>query len=193
MAAAGRADRFSGNPVPNPFLWVLGSMPDADAQKTTRLVVDALRMSGVRCVLQRGWSGLGSEQLSETVLPVDSIPHSWLFPRMAAVVHHGGAGTTAAGLRSGVPSILTPYAADQFFWAQRVAFLGVGPKSVSYHALTAEKLAGMIRQSITDSEMRERADAFGRRIGSERGVEKAVEYITEFLEREEVRALSRRA
>ncbi len=167
---------------PKPVFVGFGSMPDADVRKTTQLIVDAVQMSGVRCVLQRGWSGLGSEQLPGTVLPVDSIPHSWLFPRMAAVVHHGGAGTTAAGLRSGVPSIPIPYAADQFFWAQQVAILGVGPKSVSYHALTAEKLAGMIQRSIADSEMRERAAAFGRRIESEHGVDKAVEFISELLE-----------
>jgi sterol 3beta-glucosyltransferase len=111
------------------------------------------------------------------VCPVDSIPHSWLFPRMAAVVHHGGAGTTGAGLRSGVPSILTPYGADQFFWAQRVEALGVGPESVSYHKITAETLAGSITQALTDKAMRERAESFGRRIGTERGVERAVEFI----------------
>ncbi len=167
---------------PKPVFVGFGSMPDAGAQKTTRLVVEALRMSGMRGVLQRGWGGLGSEQLPESILRVDSIPHSWLFPRMAAVVHHGGAGTTAAALRSGVPSIPTPYAADQFFWAQRVEALGVGPKSVSYHSLTAENLAGMIRQAVADTEMRDRAAALGCRIESERGVEKAVEYIAEFLE-----------
>ncbi len=166
----------------SPVFVGFGSMPDADAQKTTQLVLDALRMSEARCVLQRGWSDLGSERLPGSVLRVDSIPHSWLFPRMAAVVHHGGAGTTAAGLRSGVPSIPTPYAADQFFWTRRVEMLGVGPKTISYHALTAEKLAGMIRQALTDTEMRGRAAAFGRRIESERGVEKAVEYIAGFLE-----------
>jgi sterol 3beta-glucosyltransferase len=158
-----------------------GSMPDKDSEQTTQLIADALRISGQRCVLLSGWSGLGREHHPDTIYPVDSIPHSWLFPRMAAVVHHGGAGTTAAGLRSGVPSILTPYAADQFFWAKRVEALGVGPKSVSYHALTAGRLAEMIRQAMTDPEMRKRAAAFGRRIESEDGVARAVECITEYL------------
>jgi sterol 3beta-glucosyltransferase len=167
---------------PAPVYIGFGSMPDKDARKTTQLITDALRMSGQRCVLLSGWSGLGRDRLPETVFVVDSIPHSWLFPRMAAVVHHGGAGTTAAGLRSGVPSILTPYAADQFFWAQRVEALGVGPKSVSYHTLTAERLAAMIRQAVTDKEMREQAKEFGRRIEAERGVERAVEFIAKYLE-----------
>lgn len=158
-----------------------GSMPDAEARKTTRLVLDALRLSGQRGVIFRGWNGLGEGAFGDSVYPVESVPHSWLFPRMAAVVHHGGAGTTAAGLRAGVPSILTPYAADQFFWAERVEALGVGPKSVSYHALTTGKLAEMIRETATDSGMRERAAAFGGRIKSEHGVEKAVEHIVNYL------------
>ncbi len=159
-----------------------GSMPDAESRKTTQLVVDALLISGQRCVLMSGWSRLGGGALPDTVFPVESIPHSWLFPRMAAVVHHGGAGTTAAGLRAGVPSILTPYAADQFFWAQRVDALGAGPKPVSYHKLTAGKLAEMIRRAATDTGMRERAAALGQGIETEHGVEKAVELIVNYLE-----------
>jgi sterol 3beta-glucosyltransferase len=167
---------------PAPVYVGFGSMPDKDARQMTQLILDALRIYGQRCVLLSGWSGLGREQLPETVFPVDSVPHSWLFPRMAAVVHHGGAGTTAAGLRSGVPSILTPYAADQFLWAREVERLGVGPKSVSYHALTAGKLAEMIRRALTDQGMRERAAAFGRRMEAEHGVDTAVEYISKHLE-----------
>jgi sterol 3beta-glucosyltransferase len=162
---------------PAPVYVGFGSMPDAEARKTTQIIVEALRISGRRGVLQSGWGRLGDAKLPETVCPVDSIPHSWLFPRLAAVVHHGGAGTTAAGLRSCVPSILTPYGADQFFWAQRVEALGVGPKSVSYHKLTAETLAGIITQALTDKEMLERAATLGRRIEDEHGVERAVELI----------------
>ncbi len=166
---------------PAPIYIGFGSMPDKNARQTTQLVLDALRTGGQRCVLLSGWSGLGREQLPETVFPVDSIPHSWLFPRMAAVVHHGGAGTTAASLRAGVPSILTPYAADQFYWAEQLEKLGVGPKAVSYHTLTAGKLEEMIRQTTTDLGMREKAAAFGRRIEAENGVERAVEYIAKHL------------
>ncbi|MBN2084891.1 MAG: glycosyltransferase family 1 protein [Anaerolineales bacterium] len=166
---------------PAPIYVGFGSMPDSEARKTTHIIVDALRISGQRGVLLSRSSRLGGADLPKTMCLVDSIPHSWLFPCMAAVVHHGGAGTTGAGLRSGVPSILTPYGADQFFWAQRVEALGVGPKTVSYHKLTAETLARMIRQAVTDQSMREQAAAFGRRIESEHGVEKAVEFITGFL------------
>jgi sterol 3beta-glucosyltransferase len=166
---------------PAPIYIGFGSMPDKDIQHTKQIILNALRISGQRGILHSGWSGLGREQLPEAVFPVDSIPHSWLFPRMAAVVHHGGAGTTAAGLRSGVPSIPVPYAADQFFWAERVHALGLGPKPVSYHELTAEKLAEMIRQAVSDPELRRKAAAFGQRIVAEDGVTKAIEYIKKYF------------
>jgi UDP:flavonoid glycosyltransferase YjiC (YdhE family) len=156
-------------------------MPERDASRMTRTILEALRLSGQRCILLSGWARLGGEQLPDTVYCADSIPHAWLFPWVAAVVHHGGAGTTAAGLRAGVPSIVTPYTADQFFWASRVAALGVGPHSVPYHRLTAEGLAGMIRQAVTDQEMRRRAAEMGQQIRGEDGVGKAVEEVGKWL------------
>jgi sterol 3beta-glucosyltransferase len=166
---------------PTPIYIGFGSMPERDSSRMTQLILGALRLSGQRCVLLSGWAGLGREQLPDTVYRVDSIPHTWLFKRVAAVVHHGGAGTTAAGLRAGVPSIITPYTTDQFFWGPRIAALGVGPKSVSYHKLTAPVLAAMIRQAIADTEMRQRAAEIGRRIEAENGVSKAVEVIERYV------------
>lgn len=166
---------------PAPIYIGFGSMPDRSARQTTQLILDALRLSGQRCVLLGGWSGLGRNQLPDTVFPVDSIPHSWLFPRVAAVVHHGGAGTTAAGLRSGKPSILAPYVADQVYWAKLVEKLDVGPKAVSYHALSAEKLAGKIHEAVTNEEMRRKAAILGRQIESEKGIINAVECIGDYL------------
>jgi UDP:flavonoid glycosyltransferase YjiC (YdhE family) len=162
---------------PTPIYIGFGSMPERDSSHMTQLILEALHLSGQRCVLLSGWAGLGSEQLPDTVFRVESIPHAWLFNRVTAVVHHGGAGTTAAGLRAGIPTIITPYTTDQFFWAARISKLGVGPKSVSYHKLTAETLAAMIRQAITDKEMRQRAFEMGKRIKNENGVDKAVEII----------------
>jgi sterol 3beta-glucosyltransferase len=167
---------------PAPIYIGFGSMPERDSSRMTRLILDALRLSGQRCVLLSGWAGLGREQLPDTVFHVESIPHAWLFKRVAAVVHHGGAGTTAAGLRAGVPSIITPYTADQFFWGSRIAALGVGPRSVSYHKLTAERLAAMIRQAVTDKEMRQKAAEVGQVIEAENGIGRAVETIERYLE-----------
>jgi sterol 3beta-glucosyltransferase len=166
---------------PTPIYIGFGSMPEKDATHMTRLIVDALRLSKQRCVLLSGWAGLGQEQLPDTVYRVASVPHSWLFQRVAAVVHHGGAGTTASGLRAGVPSIITPYTADQFFWASRISALSVGPQSVAYHQLTADKLAAMIRQAVTDQDMRRKAAAIGRCIEAEDGANKAAEVIAHYL------------
>jgi sterol 3beta-glucosyltransferase len=111
------------------------------------------------------------------VLMVKSIPHAWLFPQMAAIVHHGGAGTTAAGLRSGVPSIVIPFFGDQPFWGQRVAELGVGPAPIPRQQLTVDRLAQAIQTAIADRTMRQRAAALGATIQAENGVANAVAII----------------
>src|SRR5713226_6513996 len=99
-----------------------------------------------------------------------SVPHSWLFPRVSAVVHHGGAGTTGAGLRAGVPSIVTPFVADQPNWAGRIEALGVGPRPIPFRELTADLLADAIRQATSDTAMRQRASDLGEQIRSEDGI-----------------------
>ena len=96
---------------------------------------------------------------------------------MAAVVHHGGAGTTGAGLRAGVPNIITPAGADQFFWAERVAALGVGPAAPPVKSITPDKLAQAIRTAVDDAGMRSRAAALGEKIRTENGITRAVEII----------------
>lgn len=168
---------------PTPVYIGFGSMPEKDSARMTQLIVDALRLSEQRCVLSGGWAGLGQGQLPDTIYRVEAIPHTWLFPQVTAVVHHGGAGTTASGLRAGVPSIVTPYTTDQFYWASRVSALGVGPRSIPYHKLTADRLAAMICQAVTDPDMRRRAAALGECIRAEDGVAKAVEVIEGCLRR----------
>ena len=154
-----------------------GSMSDSNPEVLTKLVLDALNQSGQRGILMTGWGALSNADLPENVFKIDSVPHDWLFPQMAAVVHHGGAGTTAAGLRSGVPSIIIPYAVDQPFWGQRVANLGVGTKPIPRQELTAEKLAAAIKIATSDETMKNRARILGKKITAENGVEKAVEII----------------
>ena len=105
---------------------------------------------------------------------VDAVPFSWLFPRVAAVVHHGGAVTTSAGLRAGVPSIVIPFFGDQPFWGQRVAELGVGPAPIPRKKLTAERLAQAIQDAVTDQTMRQRAAHLGSKIQAEDGIARAV-------------------
>ncbi|MGL4609072.1 MAG: glycosyltransferase [Trueperaceae bacterium] len=160
-----------------------GSMGSRKPEETANLVLAALEKSKQRAILLSGWSGMKRENMPDSVLLVDSVPHSWLFPRVAAVVHHGGAGTTAAGLRAGVPSIVIPFFGDQPFWGERVAELGVGPKPIPRKTLTAENLASAIQTAVTDKEMRQRAAALGKKIQAENGIASAVAVIAEIEKR----------
>ena len=159
-----------------------GSMSDRAADRTTQLVVDAAARAGQRVVLASGWGGLGHASLPETVFRLEAAPHAWLFPQVSAVTHHGGAGTTAAGFRAGVPSVITPFVADQLFWTERAFALGVSPKPVSYHRLTVEALATRFQTAVENSETRERAKRLGQSIRAENGVRKAVALIDTYLE-----------
>jgi UDP:flavonoid glycosyltransferase YjiC (YdhE family) len=154
-----------------------GSMSNRNPEETGKLVIDAIRMSEQRAILLSGWSGLQVNNLPDSVLVVDSIPHSWLFPRVAAVVHHGGAGTTAAGLRAGIPSVVIPFFGDQPFWGARVAELGVGPNPIPRKKLTPERLSQAIQEAVMNDEMCQRASNLGEKIRSEDGVASAVEII----------------
>lgn len=159
---------------PPPVYVGFGSMSHRNPEETTHLVLKALALSGQRGVLASGWGGLRQSELPDTVYMTSSVPHSWLFRQMSAVVHHGGAGTTAAGLRAGVPSIIVPFFGDQPFWGRRVAALGVGPAPIPKRQLTAERLADAIKQAISDKEMRRRAAAIGEALRAEDGVANAV-------------------
>ncbi len=161
---------------PAPVYVGFGSIGDPkQAAPLARTVAEALRRTGQRGILATGWQGSSDEPLPENVFTLESAPHSWLFPRMAAVVHHGGAGTTAAGLRAGVPTVVIPHGLDQPGWARRVRELGVGT-SLSHKKLTAEKLAGAI-QFVLKSEIREAASTLGEKIRAESGAEKAAKVI----------------
>jgi UDP:flavonoid glycosyltransferase YjiC (YdhE family) len=154
-----------------------GSMSNRSPEATADLVLRALRQTGQRAILLSGWGGMWKTNLPESIFMIDSIPHSWLFPRMAAIVHHGGAGTTAAGLSAGVPSVTVPFFGDQPFWGRRISDLGVGPEPIPRNKLTAERLAGAMQQAVTNQEMHQRAADLGKKIQSENGVLNAVEII----------------
>lgn len=162
---------------PPPVAIGFGSMTNRQPQETTDLVLQALARNGQRGVLLSGWGGLRGAELPASVFMLDAVPHHWLFSRVAAVVHHGGAGTTAAGLRAGIPSVLVPYFGDQSFWAARVRALGVGPAAVPRRKLTAEGLAGAIQQAVSDETMRQRAGKIGALIRAEDGVGRAAAVI----------------
>jgi UDP:flavonoid glycosyltransferase YjiC (YdhE family) len=145
-----------------------------DRTELVRIVSRALELIGQRAVLLTGWGGLRPPQLPRHLLAIDWAPLNWLFPRMAAVVHHGGAGTTADGLCAGVPTVVVPFFFDQFFWGRRVFELGAGPRPIPRKQLDAATLATAITHAVTDQQMRARARAIGARIVSEHGVARAV-------------------
>jgi sterol 3beta-glucosyltransferase len=168
---------------PPPVYIGFGSMSNRDPAAIAKLVLEALALARQRAILLSGWGGIGKGDLPNSVFAVEGVPFAWLFPRVAAVVHHGGAGTTAAGLRAGVPSVVVPFFGDQPFWGQRVAALGVGPAPVPRKMLTAERLAQAIQQAVTDPAMRQRAADLGARIQAEDGVGRAVAVVRQIEQR----------
>lgn len=166
---------------PPPVYIGFGSMGARKPEKTANLVVQALRRAGQRAIILSGWSGLRERDLPDALVMTESVPHAWLFRRVAAVVHHGGAGTTAAGLRAGVPTIVIPFHGDQPFWGRRVAELGVGPTPIPRHKLTAENLGQAIAQAVGDQAMRERAARLGATIRAEDGIAVAVAAVEEIV------------
>jgi len=151
-----------------------GSMASRDPEAMTDLVLGAVRDAGVRAVLMAGWGGLAPVSLADDAFLADALPHDWLFPRVAAAVHHGGAGTTGAALRAGVPAIVVPFAMDQPFWGSRVAALGTGPSPIPRARLTRGRLAEALRRTVADEAMHARAADLGAKIRDERGVDEAV-------------------
>jgi len=162
---------------PPPVVIGFGSMGDRDAEGTARMVIEAVQAAGVRAVLLSGWGGFGAAALGPSVHILDSAPHDWLYPRSAMVVHHGGAGTTGAMFRAGVPGVVIPFAAEQPFWGELVAALGCGPKPIHRCRLTAAGLAAAIRSALGEN-IRKRAAAIGALVRSENGVGEAVRLLT---------------
>jgi UDP:flavonoid glycosyltransferase YjiC (YdhE family) len=166
---------------PPPVFVGFGSTRSKNPQRLTRELLRALESTGQRGILAVGQ--LVRLPAPPNVLYVDEIPYGWLFPRMAAVVHHGGAGTTAAVVRAGVPNIISPLALEQFAWGERVEALGIGLRMPRIGALRAASLAAAIRTALGDAEMRARAAAFGEKIRAENGIAAAVDVIERHAER----------
>lgn len=162
---------------PAPVYIGFGSMASADAAATTARILEAVAHAGVRAVLARGWGGLVDAALPTNVFALDEAPHAWLFPRMAAVVHHGGAGTTAAGLRAGCPTLICPFGLDQPFWGHRIAALGVGPAPLPQKRLNAESLGAALTELVSQPRFKEAATRIAAAIQAQDGVATAVALI----------------
>ncbi len=167
---------------PPPVAISFSSIVTRDAAHLSEVIREAVRISGQRAVILGGWGAFSGGTNSDSLLGIEAAPHDWLFPRMAAVVHHGGAGTTAAGLRAGVPSILIPFTSDQPWWGRQVHRLGVGPQPIPRNRLTAERLAEAITAAVGDQAMRDRASKLGEAIRAEDGVGEAVGVIAQIVD-----------
>jgi UDP:flavonoid glycosyltransferase YjiC (YdhE family) len=167
---------------PKPICVGFGSMHSRDLEGRVRIILEALARRRQRAVFLTGWSGVVLDYLPEWVYQADSIPHSWLFPRARAAIHHGGAGTSAAASRAGVPSIVTPFFFDQLFWGRRVASLGAGPPPLGRHDISVSALAEAIERVICDDRMIQRVKAIGETIRSENGVDLAVRITESYID-----------
>ncbi len=165
------------NAEPKPVYIGFGSMTSGDMGETLTIVQEAIRLSGVRAVISTGWGNTELAPQENVYVAEGYVPHDWLFQHVSAVVHHGGAGTTAAGLCAGCPTLVIPFGGDQPFWAMRVRMLGLGPTPISREKLTAPKLARALRNLTTVKSYRIAAAELGDHLRTEHGVRTAADRV----------------
>jgi sterol 3beta-glucosyltransferase len=165
---------------PAPIFMGFGSMPVEDPAAMLATTIELARRLQVRIIVGAGWSKLAEAARHDEIFVIRAVNHEWLFPRCRAVVHHGGAGTTAAGLRAGVPTLICSVFADQPFWGRRMTELGVGAH-VPYRRMSLDALERALRQ-LLQPEVAQRAAGLGERLQQERGVDNAVQAIKAHLQ-----------
>jgi sterol 3beta-glucosyltransferase len=164
-----------------PIVISLGAMSlgEKDEKEVVKLFTDAIQEVGCRAIIQ-GWdAGAQQSDLPSSIHAAGAIPHSWLLPRCAAIVHHGGFGTTSAGLRAGIPALVIPHIADQFFWANIIYDLGAGPKPVPRRKLSKATLVAALNELVHNNDFQLAASSSGEKIRYETGVDNAVRMIEE--------------
>jgi len=152
----------------------------ARAEQISDIVGGAARLAGVRVIVQAGWANL--RVADEHMLTIGDTPHDWLFPQVAAVAHHCGAGTLAAGIRAGVPTIALPAYGDGPFWAHRATALGICAATINQSALSPEHLAEAMRSAVSDQQLRDRARQLGARVDAEDGAAQAVSVVSDLIQ-----------
>jgi UDP:flavonoid glycosyltransferase YjiC (YdhE family) len=173
---------------PPPVYIGFGSIVLDDPDGMTKLIFDAVRKTGQRALVSKGWGGFGADEMGipEGVFMLGNVPHDWLFKNVSAVVHHGGAGTTAAGIACGVPTVVVPFFGDQPFWGAMVAKAGAGPDPINHKDLTADNLAEAINKALEPA-TRERAQDLANSISHENGTESGAQSFHQFLEVDKMR------
>lgn len=157
---------------PPPVYIGFGSIVVDDPNAMTKLIFEAVKKTGQRALVSKGWGGLGTDTIGvpNDVFMLGNVPHDWLFKHVSCVVHHGGAGTTAAGIAMGKPTVVVPFFGDQPFWGAMVAKAGAGPLPVPSKHLTADSLAAAILEALKPTAL-QRAQELGARIKSENGTQ----------------------
>ena len=163
-----------------PVVISFGSMGESDGKKITEILIDAIKQTNQRAVIQSGWGLLGTQDATSNIFCTEYVPHRWLFPKASCVVHHGGAGTSASVCYAKVASIVVPHFGDQLYWGKQLSDLGVAPRSLLRRNLTAKRLAQRIEKVLETPTMKERAQALGIKMESEDGLTTAVEMIESF-------------
>ena len=153
-----------------------GSMTDSRPAETIERLFEAIRLAKVRAIIARGWAGLEASELPAGVMIAGTTPHAKVFPRCAAVVHHGGAGTLHQALRAGVPQIVAPHLVDQFFWSERLGRAGLTPGALVRADIDPARFASLLRRCVDDQELRTRCREFARGMELD-GLDKAVALI----------------
>jgi sterol 3beta-glucosyltransferase len=166
-----------------PVYFGFGSMTLAHPHETVATILKAVKQVGCRAVISAGWSGLAPDHISSDIYAGDNLPHDWLLPRMASVCHHGGAGTSAAAMRAGKPSIVVPFFADQPFFGWWLEKLGVAPPRMREAQLTVDRLSRALEQTLNDKTMRANAERLGEKIRAEDGNTRAAELIEQMCQR----------
>lgn len=166
---------------PSPIYVGFGSMPLPRAAATRQILVEALQRTGIRAVIDRGWAGLAPGAASDRLFMIDGAPHSRLFPLVAAVVHHGGAGTTATGLRAGRPTLVCPIMVDQTFWGRRVAAIGAGPAPLRVKRWTVNALSDRLSDLVSNPLYQDGARKAAAGIAAEDGLGDALRILRELF------------
>ena len=165
---------------PPPVIITFGSMGGSNGRETTEILIEAVKKTNQRAIIQAGWGQLGTPETLQDIYCTEYVPHQWLFPKGCCVVHHGGAGTTASVCRAKVPSIVVAHHADQPYWGKRLSDLGVAPRHLHRRNLTAERLARRIQQVLETPAMPMRAQVLGEQMETEDGLTAAVDLIESF-------------
>jgi UDP:flavonoid glycosyltransferase YjiC (YdhE family) len=165
-----------------------GSIVVDDPNAMTKMIFEAVKKTGRRALVSKGWGGLGADELGipEGVFMLGNVPHDWLFKHVSAVVHHGGAGTTAAGIAAGRPTVVIPFFGDQPFWGAMTAKAGAGPLPIPYKELTADKLADAINEALKPESL-ERAQELSQKISKEQGDQVGAQSFHQMLKVDDLR------